>query len=302
MTIEIKVPVLPESVADATIATWHVKAGDAVKRDQNLVDIETDKVVLEVVAPADGTIGEILNEEGATVLGEQVIAKLEKGGAAAPAEAKTESKAKDDSKSDAAPAASGKTSDVKVPVLPESVADATIATWHVAVGEAVSRDQNLVDIETDKVVLEVVAPADGSLAEIIAEEGATVTAEEVIAKFVEGAASGASAPAASSESDDSDESSDALSPSVRRLLAEKGVDAAKVKGTGKNALPVTTLNTPAGMPASSASTPSANAVNGVALAGLTIIGQPAASAAPALRVIIAAGKFQGVMAAVTPIG
>ena len=127
--------------------------------------------------PADGTIGEILNEEGATILGEQVIAKR-KGGAAAPAEAKTESKAKDDSKSDAAPAASGKTSDVKVPVLPESVADATIATWHVAVGEAVSRDQNLVDIETDKVVLEVVAPADGSLAEIIAEEGATVTAED----------------------------------------------------------------------------------------------------------------------------
>ncbi|NKX35206.1 2-oxoglutarate dehydrogenase complex dihydrolipoyllysine-residue succinyltransferase [Alteromonadaceae bacterium A_SAG3] len=234
MTIEIKVPVLPESVADATIATWHVKAGDAVKRDQNLVDIETDKVVLEVVAPADGTIGEILNEEGATVLGEQVIAKLEKGGAAAPAEAKAESKAKDDSKSDAAPAASGKTSDVKVPVLPESVADATIATWHVAVGEAVSRDQNLVDIETDKVVLEVVAPADGSLAEILAEEGATVTAEEVIAKFVEGAASGTSAPAASSDNDDSDDSSDALSPSVRRLLAEKGVDAAKVKGTGKN--------------------------------------------------------------------
>ena len=82
MTIEIKVPVLPESVADATIATWHVKAGDAVKRDQNLVDIETDKVVLEVVAPEDGVIGEILNEEGATVLGEQVIANLEQGGAA----------------------------------------------------------------------------------------------------------------------------------------------------------------------------------------------------------------------------
>ena len=82
MTIEIKVPVLPESVADATIATWHVKAGDSVKRDQNLVDIETDKVVLEVVAPADGVIGEIIDEEGATVLGEQVIAKLEEGGAA----------------------------------------------------------------------------------------------------------------------------------------------------------------------------------------------------------------------------
>ncbi|MBT80133.1 MAG: dihydrolipoyllysine-residue succinyltransferase [Alteromonadaceae bacterium] len=232
MTIEIKVPVLPESVADATIATWHVKAGDAVKRDQNLVDIETDKVVLEVVAPADGVIGEILNEEGATVLGEQVIAKLSEGGEAPAKSESKSSEAKADSK-EAAPAASGKTSDVKVPVLPESVADATIATWHVAVGEAVSRDQNLVDIETDKVVLEVVAPADGSLAEILAEEGATVTAEEVIAKFVEGAASGKAAPAAAEEADDSDDG-DALSPSVRRLLAEKGVDATKVKGTGKN--------------------------------------------------------------------
>merc|ERR1712137_1148017 len=186
MTIEIKVPVLPESVADATIATWHVKAGDSVKRDQNLVDIETDKVVLEVVAPADGVIGEIIDEEGATVLGEQVIAKLEEGGAAP---------AKSDSKADAEPAkaeapaaeeASGETVDIKVPVLPESVADATIATWHVAPGEKVSRDQNLVDIETDKVVLEVVAPADGSIAEVLAEEGTTVTAEEVIAKFTEG--------------------------------------------------------------------------------------------------------------------
>lgn len=232
MTIEIKVPVLPESVADATIATWHVKAGDAVKRDQNLVDIETDKVVLEVVAPADGVIGEILNEEGATVLGEQVIAKLSEGGEAPAKSESKSSEAKAESK-EAAPAASGKTSDVKVPVLPESVADATIATWHVAVGEAVSRDQNLVDIETDKVVLEVVAPADGSLAEILAEEGATVTAEEVIAKFVEGAASGKAAPAAAEEADDSDDG-DALSPSVRRLLAEKGVDASKVKGTGKN--------------------------------------------------------------------
>ena len=223
MTIEIKVPVLPESVADATVATWHVKTGDSVTRDQNLVDIETDKVVLEVVAPADGVMGEISDGEGATVLGEQVIGLLQDG-AAAPAPAA--------SAPAAAPAAApaGKSSDVKVPVLPESVADATIATWHVQVGEAVSRDQNLVDIETDKVVLEVVAPADGSLSEILAEEGATVTAEEIIAKFVEGATA-AAAPAAA-ESDDAVES-DALSPSVRRLLAEKGVDASKVKGTGK---------------------------------------------------------------------
>lgn len=73
MSTEIKVPVLPESVADASVATWHVSVGDKVSRDQNLVDIETDKVVLEVVAQNDGVITEISQEEGATVLGDQVI-------------------------------------------------------------------------------------------------------------------------------------------------------------------------------------------------------------------------------------
>lgn len=230
MTTEIKVPVLPESVADATIAAWHVKPGDSVSQDQNLVDIETDKVVLEVVAPSAGTISEILHAEGDTVLGEQLIAKLdEEGGAASPADAGASS-------GEVAPVASGgETSyDIKVPVLPESVADATIATWHAKPGEAVAQDQNLVDIETDKVVLEVVAPAAGSLSEVLAPEGETVTAEQLIAKFVGGAGAAASAPAAASQSNDTDESeSDALSPSVRRLLAEKGVDANQVKGTGK---------------------------------------------------------------------
>lgn len=221
MTTEIKVPVLPESVADATIATWHVQPGDTVSRDQNLVDIETDKVVLEVVAPEDGVISEILFQEGDTVLGEQLIAHLTAGAVAAAPAAKAES-------APAAPVATGPAEDIKVPVLPESVADATIATWHVKVGEAVAQDQNLVDIETDKVVLEVVAPSAGALSEILFEEGATVTAEQAIAKFVAGA--GAAAPAA--PADDAEES-DALSPSVRRLLAEKGLDANGIKGTGK---------------------------------------------------------------------
>ena len=79
MAIDIKVPQLPESVADATIATWHVKPGDKVSRDQNLVDIETDKVVLEVVAEADGVIGEIIADEGTTVTAEEVIGKIEEG-------------------------------------------------------------------------------------------------------------------------------------------------------------------------------------------------------------------------------
>lgn len=127
--------------------------------------------------------------------------------------------------------------EIKVPVLPESVADATIATWHVQPGEQVSRDQNLVDIETDKVVLEVVAPEDGSLSEILFPDGETVLGEQVIANFVAGAVSGqevtkAEAEAAAPVAAESDDSNDALSPSVRRLIAEHNVDAAVIKGTG----------------------------------------------------------------------
>ncbi|MFQ6313695.1 biotin/lipoyl-containing protein, partial [Lysobacter capsici] len=82
MSTEIKVPVLPESVSDATIATWHKKVGDAVKRDENLVDLETDKVVLEVPSPVDGVLKEIKFEEGSTVTSSQLIAIVEAGAAA----------------------------------------------------------------------------------------------------------------------------------------------------------------------------------------------------------------------------
>ncbi len=90
MAIEVKVPVLPESVSDATIATWHKKAGDAVKRDENLLDLETDKVVLEVPSPVDGVLKEIKFAEGATVNSQQVIAVIEEGAVAAAAPAAAE--------------------------------------------------------------------------------------------------------------------------------------------------------------------------------------------------------------------
>ena len=76
MSIEIKVPVLPESVADATIATWYKKPGDIVKQDENLVDIETDKVMLECPAPQSGILQEIKKEQGGTVIAQEVIAIL----------------------------------------------------------------------------------------------------------------------------------------------------------------------------------------------------------------------------------
>ncbi|WP_064662496.1 2-oxoglutarate dehydrogenase complex dihydrolipoyllysine-residue succinyltransferase [Pseudoalteromonas sp. MQS005] len=242
MSTEIKVPVLPESVADASVATWHVSVGDRVSRDQNLVDIETDKVVLEVVAQNDGVITEISQEEGATVLGDQVIGLIGDAQEASPSKEPKEDSSASEKSEDApaaqsAPASEGKEVDIKVPVLPESVADATIATWHVQPGDAVTRDQNLVDIETDKVVLEVVAQEDGVMGEIIHNEGDTVLGEQVIGKVKAGAAPAksdakADAPAAKEES--SSEGSDVLTPSVRRLIAEKGLDASKIKGSGKN--------------------------------------------------------------------
>ena len=83
MAIEIKAPTFPESVADGTVATWHKKPGDAVKRDELIVDIETDKVVLEVLATADGVLGAIVKNEGDTVLSDELLATIEAGGAAA---------------------------------------------------------------------------------------------------------------------------------------------------------------------------------------------------------------------------
>ncbi|KFN44664.1 dihydrolipoyllysine-residue succinyltransferase [Arenimonas oryziterrae] len=87
MSIEVKVPVLPESVSDATIATWHKKAGDSVRRDENLLDLETDKVVLEVPSPVDGVLKELKFKEGDTVTSSQVIAIIEEGAVAAAAPA-----------------------------------------------------------------------------------------------------------------------------------------------------------------------------------------------------------------------
>lgn len=127
--------------------------------------------------------------------------------------------------------------EIKAPTFPESVADGTIATWHKKPGEAVKRDELIVDIETDKVVLEVVAPADGSIAEILKGEGDTVMSNEVIAKFVEGAV--AAAPAATAAAPAAAPSAAAASteklvnPAARKMADEKNVNTAAVDGTGK---------------------------------------------------------------------
>ena len=133
--------------------------------------------------------------------------------------------------------------EIRVPQLPESVTDATLVAWHKKPGEAVSRDENLVDLETDKVVLEVPAPSSGTLAEVRVEDGATVTAGDVLAVLEEG---DAPEPAAAPEPVANDAAPQAeatvaaasdspkLSPAVRRLLDEHDLDATIIAGSGKD--------------------------------------------------------------------
>ena len=129
--------------------------------------------------------------------------------------------------------------EIKAPQFPESVADGTVATWHKAVGEAVSRDELLVDIETDKVVLEVVAPADGVLTAIHKDVGETVLSEELLGIFEAGAAASATAPAAAEPAAEAPAEAPAgpggaASPAARKAASELGVELAQVRGSGRD--------------------------------------------------------------------
>ncbi|MFM2484132.1 2-oxoglutarate dehydrogenase complex dihydrolipoyllysine-residue succinyltransferase [Celerinatantimonas yamalensis] len=136
------------------------------------------------------------------------------------------------------------TIEIKVPDLPESVADATIATWHKKPGDAVERDEVIVDIETDKVVLEVPALESGVLDSIIFDEGATVNAQQVIGVLRTDVVVGEETKkndsakednkAAVDSADQHKNSEDAVGPAIRRLLAENGLKPEQVKGSGKN--------------------------------------------------------------------
>ena len=131
--------------------------------------------------------------------------------------------------------------EIKAPTFPESVADGTVAAWHKKPGEAVKRDELIVDIETDKVVLEVLATADGVLGDIVKGEGETVLSDEVLGSIVEGgaaAAAPAAAPAASAAAPaaaaaDAGEDDPVAAPAARKLAEENGIDLASVAGTGK---------------------------------------------------------------------
>ncbi len=232
MASEIRVPTLGESVTEATVASWYKKTGDAVNADEPLVELETDKVTVEVPAPASGALGEILVKEGETVEVGTLLGMLEAGDGAAPAPA-----AKKEAAPAAAPAASdGKLVDVITPSAGESVTEAEVGEISVKVGDAVKADDVLLELETDKAAQEIPAPVSGTIAEIVVKSGDIVEPGHLLLKIQEGASVGAaaaSAPAPAAAPAQAPASSTEMppSPSASRMMAETGVSVAA--GTGK---------------------------------------------------------------------
>jgi 2-oxoglutarate dehydrogenase E2 component (dihydrolipoamide succinyltransferase) len=247
MTIEIRVPTLGESVTEATVATWFKKPGDAVAVDEMLCELETDKVTVEVPSPAAGTMGDIVAAEGDTVGVNALLATLGEGAGAAPAAPPAASaapvaaaKSAPISTPAATPAArptsgSGNT-DVMVPTLGESVTEATVSTWFKKVGDTVAQDEMLCELETDKVSVEVPSPTAGVLAEILAAEGATVAAASKLAVISGAAGAPALAPAATPAAAAPAVSGTDIenAPSAKKAMAEAGLSADAVTGTGRD--------------------------------------------------------------------
>ena len=233
MTIEVRVPTLGESVTEATVATWFKKPGDAVTVDEMLCELETDKVTVEVPSPTAGVIGEIVAAEGETVGMDALLATIAAGEGAATVPAPATKPAGTDTGN-----AGAASIDVMVPTLGESVTEATVSTWFKQVGDSVAQDEMLCELETDKVSVEVPAPAAGVLAEIMALEGSTVDASAKLA-VISGAAAGgaaASAPAMAAATGGRGVGRKDVSnaPSAEKAMAETGLSADQVTGTGRD--------------------------------------------------------------------
>src|SRR6478736_1890841 len=205
-TVEVVMPAMGDSVSEGTVLGWHKQEGDAVAEDEVLVEISTDKVDAEVPSPASGTIVKIYAAEGDTVAVGAVLAEISANGGsvtdATPVSAESPPATPEEEVAGAATEAEGvaateasvgKTIDIVTPTGGESVTEGTILEWSVKVGESVKQGDTVVEISTDKVDMELPAPATGQIVEILAQDGETVSVGQVIARMTAGAENGASA-------------------------------------------------------------------------------------------------------------
>src|SRR3954466_8058536 len=230
-TVAVTMPAMGESVTEGTVLEWHKQEGDPIEADEVLVEISTDKVDAEVPAPAGGTIVKIHVAEGDTVEVGQLLAEISTNGANA---ASGNGGAAVVEKEPAE--AEGEIVDIVTPAGGESVTEGTILEWAVKVGQTVENGQTVVEISTDKVDMELPAPSAGTITELLAEEGETVTVGQVIARMRAGAGAapaqeeapsgnGAAAPVETPEGA-------RVSPVAARIAAAEGIDLGQVIGTG----------------------------------------------------------------------
>src|SRR4051812_8893085 len=232
-TTQVTMPAMGESVTEGTVLEWHKQEGDTVEVDEVLVEISTDKVDAEVPSPASGVLLKIHAPEGETVNVGALLAEIALNGAggngasassAPPAEAEPEAPAE------------AEVVDITTPAGGESVTEGTILEWAVKVGEQVSDGQTVVEISTDKVDMELPAPAAGTITEILAEEGETVTVGQVIARMALGTDGASAAPAeaapAAPAAPTPVQTGANVTPVAARVAAVEGVDLSTVTGTG----------------------------------------------------------------------
>ncbi len=264
-------PAMGESVTEGTILEWHKQEGDSVEADDILVEISTDKVDAEVPATVTGTIAKLYFAEGDTVNVGDVIAEISTNGgapaaaggngAATKAASVTNGTGGNGAATTAEPAppppaepqapppadgppaeATGQIVDIVTPGAGESVTEGTILEWHAKVGDFIARDDTIVEISTDKVDVELPAPVSGTITELLAAEGDTVTVGQVIARMA-AAEPGAAPPAAPAAAPDTGAANGTagtpivpdgarVSPVAARAAAVEGVDLAHVQGSG----------------------------------------------------------------------
>ncbi len=250
-TVQVVMPAMGDSVAEGTVLEWHKQEGDAVQADETIVEISTDKVDAEVPAPVAGTIVKIHAAEGETVGVGALLAEISTDGAAAelPVSAESPPATPEEAVAGAATEAEvaaetdaikGETVDIVTPTGGESVTEGTILEWSVKVGEGVKQGDTVVEISTDKVDMELPAPVTGTVTEILAEEGETVTVGQVIGRM---SASRAQAPASAAATPDETETTATTPPAIdgagnaspvaRRIAAQEGVDLNGVTGSAR---------------------------------------------------------------------
>jgi 2-oxoglutarate decarboxylase len=236
-TVEVTMPQMGDSVSEGTVLEWHKQEGDEVAEDEVLVEISTDKVDAEVPAPAAGTVAKIHAAEGDTIGVGAVLAEIAQDGSP-PADAPGATEKEPAAEEPAVEEPAGETVDIVMPAMGESVSEGTILEWAKQPGEAVAEDETVVEISTDKVDAEVPAPASGTIEEILAQAGDTVTVGQVIARMT--TSNGASAKAPEPTSAPRPQASapappqDGLkiTPVARRIAEARGIDLSAIQGSG----------------------------------------------------------------------